>query len=162
MRRGMLTAALLLALATAPARADMADDCTQVENLDLRIGGCTAVIRSGRWNGASPAWAFTNRAIAHRGLGETIPAMSDVEQVLTLGPAHHKTLNVRGLLKAQRGDTWGAERDWEASFRLGGPDFVRAHQDWLRSFGYYRGAIDGVYGPGTRDALIRCAANPAC
>lgn len=33
------------------------------------------------------------------------------------------------------------------------PASKRAIQQRLRSYGYYRGAIDGVYGPGTRAAL---------
>ena len=40
------TLAALLALAT-PARAGMVEDCVQDRDPDLRVGGCTAAIRSG-------------------------------------------------------------------------------------------------------------------
>lgn len=51
-----------------------------------------------------------------------------------------------------------------AAFAEYSPASKRAIQQRLRAYGYYRGAIDGVFGPGTRaaiEAYARDTGNPA-
>jgi peptidoglycan hydrolase-like protein with peptidoglycan-binding domain len=45
--------------------------------------------------------------------------------------------------------------------QIGGADWVRRYQEALVKHGYYRGAVDGAYGPNTRAALAACL-NAGC
>lgn len=161
MRRTLVAALLALSL-TAPARADMANDCEQTADWDRQIGGCTAVIDSGHWTGARLAWAYTNRGLAYQFRGRNREALENIDQALALNPLDPQALNIRGFLRARLGDSAGATVDWERSFALGGPAFVRSHQDWMQARGHYAGAIDGVYRAAMRRALFACAEDPAC
>ncbi len=78
------TIAAALALAV-PARAGMEEGCEQDRDPDLKIGGCTAVIRSGEWQGKNLAWAYNNRGISYRSLNEHRRAIEDYDQALRLG-----------------------------------------------------------------------------
>ena len=40
--------------------------------------------------------------------------------------------------------------------QISGANRVRKYQEALAGHGYYRGAIDGAYGPNTRAALVAC------
>ena len=80
---------------SAPARAGMAEDCVQERDWDLMIGGCTAVIRSGQWQGKDLAWAYHNRGVTYADLGEYRRAIEDFGQALRLDPSHAKAYNGR-------------------------------------------------------------------
>jgi hypothetical protein len=43
--------------------------------------------------------------------------------------------------------------------RIAGPSLLRTFVAWVRM---YAGAIDGVFGPDMRRALMACAVDPAC
>ena len=49
-----------------------------------------------------------------------------------------------------------ARAGFERAMRVGGANRVREYQEALAGHGYYRGAIDGAYGPNTRAALVAC------
>ncbi len=46
--------------------------------------------------------------------------------------------------------------EFERAMRVGGSDRVRKHQEALAKHGYYRGAVDGPYGPQSRASLVAC------
>ena len=119
-------------------------------------------IESGQWTGKGLLWAYNNRALAHQKLGNNALALADVDRTLELDPLKHTTLNIRGKLRARLGNLDGAARDWARSFELGGVQFVRAHQEWLRFHGHYTGSIDGVYGPAMRKAMYACSRDLDC
>ena len=89
-------------------------------------------------------------------------ALRDIDKALELNPQHHTAINIRGFLRARRGESEGATRDWGRSFEIGGRDFILAWQEYLISFGYYAGANDGVYGSVMERAMFVCARDPDC
>lgn len=161
MRRTIIATAFLAATAS-PASADTADDCVQFDNLALKIEGCTAAIHSGDWSGVDLAWAYNNRALAYQHLGDEAQALRDIDMALELNPNYHTAINIRGFLRARRGEYAGATRDWRRSFELGGPDFLDAWREYLQSFGYYVGSEGAPYGPAIEEALFACSGNPEC
>ena len=78
----------LLAPIAQPASADMKDDCAQNRNPNLRIDGCTAVIRYGDFSGWNLAISYSNRGNAHYKLGEYRRAIEDYDQTLRIDPGH--------------------------------------------------------------------------
>lgn len=101
--RPLLLAAILLATpATAqddvqlPATLDdLMADCIE-PYADLRIAGCTRAIESGVWQGADAAWAYNNRAVAWRHLGEWQKALDDFSIAIGLDPENPINWNNRG------------------------------------------------------------------
>lgn len=63
---------------------------------DLRIGGCTRAIESGVWSGGDLAWAYNNRGIAHRLLGNWEKALADMAIAIGLDPENAVNWNTRG------------------------------------------------------------------
>ncbi len=164
MRHIPIFAAALTALLTlaAPTRADMVDDCTQADDNDLRIGGCTALIRSGKYSGVDLAAAYSNRGVAYRRVGETSRAIEDYDQALRIDPGHANAYQNRGVAYESLGQYERAVEDWEQAIRIEGASKVRWWQEYMKGKGFYAGAIDGIYGPGTRRGLVACAVDPAC
>ena len=184
---GLLAAmfAALLTL-TAPTRAAMVEDCNQEYDWDLKIGGCTAAIRSGHWQGENLTAAYTNRGEAYRNLGDLTRAIENYGQALRLDPGNALVYNSRGNAYDDLGDHARAIEDYdqalgldpgyayaynnragahcalgqvEASFddraealRLGALT-AEALQSYLRHHRFYKGAIDGDFGPASRKAL---------
>ena len=66
----------------APARAGMVEDCEQSRDPDLRIRGCTAVIRSGHLVGETFALAYYYRGDAYHDLGDYRRAIEDYDEAL--------------------------------------------------------------------------------
>ena len=83
-----LLAAMFAALLTlaAPTRAAMVEDCNQEYDWDLKIGGCTAAIRSGHWQGKNLTAAYTNRGEAYRNLGDLEKSLEQYRKALELDP----------------------------------------------------------------------------
>ena len=50
----------------------------------------------------------------------------------------------------------------KATAKVGGEARAKGWQKYLKGKGHYAGAIDGIYGPGTRRGLMACARDPAC
>ena len=155
------TLAAILALAQ-PVRADMVDDCVQERDKELGISSCTEVIGSGRYSGKNLAWAYYNRGNAHAGLGDIARAIEDFDQALRLDPDDANAYNNRGNSYKSLGDYERVASDWDRSVRVGGAPRTKRWQKLLKGKGYYQGAIDGIYGPGTRRALLACARDPEC
>ncbi len=56
----------------------------------------------------------------------------------------------------------GSVQAYEKLFEESGKVHVMVTQEDLKNKGYYSGAIDGIYGRGTRGALLRCVQNRDC
>ena len=153
MRHAIILAALL-ALA-APARADMVENCEQGLDPDLQIAGCTAVIRSGDWQGVELAAAYNNRGFGYDELGEYARAIADYEQALRLDPGYAAAYSNRGVTYGNLGDHTQAITDYDQALRLDPSlaktyqnrgishefmgNYVRAAEDWERAI-----RIDGA------------------
>ena len=88
----------LIAAIAQPASAGKVEDCNQIDDLDLRIGGCTALIRSGEYSGTMLGLIYSNRGLAYKGLGEYRRAIEDYDQALRINPGHAIAYNNRGFV----------------------------------------------------------------
>ncbi len=92
---------LAMVLCIAPAFAQtqqQIDWCTNKGNAyspDLRIIGCTAAIRSGRWSGPDVAWAFVGRCWAYTDNGNYDQAFADCNRAIELDPKSALAYNNR-------------------------------------------------------------------
>ena len=157
----LIAVVIFVSSLTAPARADMVDDCNQDYDWDLRIGGCTAMIRSGQYSQENLAKAYSHRGIANRDLGEYRRAIEDYDQALRLDPGDADYYQNRGISYEYLGDYERAARDWEQAIRIDGA-WAIWWQEYMKGKGHYAGAIDGIFGPGTRIGLLACARDPNC
>lgn len=108
------------------------------------------------------AYAYTNRGVAYRFLGQNERAIEDFDRALELNPKDSGAYQSRGAAWEALGDYGRAAADWEKAIMLDGAGRARWWQEYLAGKGHYEGAIDGIYGPGTRKALEACAADPDC
>ena len=106
--------------------------------------------------------AYYNRGVAYRKLGQHQRAIADYDQALRLDPGNADAYHNRGVAYEDLGQLDQAVRDWERAIDIQGTSRIRWWQEWTRKKGHYRGAIDGIYGPGTRAALMVCARDPEC
>ena len=146
---------LVFSLAT-PVRAGMREDCLQGYDPNRQLGACTAVIRSGQWQGADLAWAYNNRAWALYILRRDTEALGDADRSLSLDPGNVNAIDPRAHVLAALGRRSEARGEFERAMREGGSTWVRTYQEVLYKQGYYKGAFDGAYGPQTREALVAC------
>ena len=109
--------AVLLALAP-PTRAGIEEDCVQSRDPYLGIGGCTAVIRFGKWRGKDLAWAYYNRGIDYAMLGEHRLAIEDYDQALRLDPDDALAYYNRGAAHDEIGEYRRAIEDYDQALRL--------------------------------------------
>ena len=137
----LIVACLVLAVETAPAAAqtqEQIDWCVNKSSQfspDLRIGGCTAAIQSGRWSGKDLAWAFTNRGLAHIHKKDYDPAIADLSEAIRLDPTYAAGFMHRGNTYARRGDFDRALADHSEAIRLTPKD---ADAFYNRGYSYSR------------------------
>jgi tetratricopeptide (TPR) repeat protein len=155
------TLATVLALA-APARAGMEEDCLQHHDYGRKIDGCTAMIDSDEYSDRSLAIAYKHRANAYAQLDKYRLAIQDYDQTLLIDPANDVVYNGRGDAYGSLGEYERAVTDWEQAIRIDGVLATRWWQTKLKMKGHYSGAIDGIFGPGTRRGLMACARDPNC
>ena len=120
MRRTIIlstTFATLLAFAQ-PAQADYVDDCNQSQDMDLRIGGCTALIRSGDYSGVQLGFAYNNRGIAYFDAGEYSQAIENYNRSLDFDPSDPDYYNNRGNAYSKLKQYARAIDDYDRSIRL--------------------------------------------
>ena len=89
-------AVLVLGAIPAPARADLDQDkqrCVSAPNPDIRIGGCTRLIQSGRFSNTNLAIAFTNRGNAYERKGQYDRAIRDYTEAIRLKPGYAIAFN---------------------------------------------------------------------
>lgn len=97
---------------------------------------------------------YVNRGVSRTDLGQPSRAIKDLSRAIKLDPkritAHHNRAIAHRMLKRHK----AALKDFERAMRLGGRKRVRRYQEILKARGFYTGALDGLYGPGTRGALV--------
>ena len=100
--------------------------------------------------------AYDNRAIANQKLGRYEEALSDIDEAMALHPGNFAGHVTRANVLCSLGRT----REALASY-----DRAMAHnvlpafewQGFLKERGFYRGAVDGKFGPQSRNALYAWA-----
>lgn len=161
MHRFFLFAFLTSAVCSAAVADDQAD-CVQEQDAALKIKGCTAVIASGKWTGANLAWAYSNRGLGYRRQDRLQKALEDYNEAIRLRPNYPDAYGNRAYLLDLLGVHEQAISDWETALSQGGPERVKKAQIYLRDKGFYKGAIDGKYGPNSRKALRACVLDDGC
>jgi tetratricopeptide (TPR) repeat protein len=121
-RRSMRSLALVAALAAAsPAGAQTLEELWQRcddPKADVRIAGCTSVIRSGYESGANLSVAFAKRGLAFAWKSEHERAIQDYDQAIRLNPANASALTNRGIAYTQTGQHDRAIADFDQAIRL--------------------------------------------
>lgn len=72
--------AVVIVFLPASASAGAKEDCTQSNDPNRSIRGCTAVIRSGEFSGRKLGIAYSNRGVAYELLGEFARAIEDYDE----------------------------------------------------------------------------------
>lgn len=107
------------------AAADMVSACAGGEDPWQRVEACTDAIASGRWPGASAAWAYGNRAIAYAELGLPLEAFEDHDRAILLDPSNPQAFNNRANSLAEFREYDRALEDYGQALRLD-PSYANA------------------------------------
>jgi len=87
-------------------------------NPDIRIDGCTAMIRAPGEIDANRAAAFTNRGIAYMDKGDFDRAIHDFDQAIRLNPDDADAFGYRGSAYDQKGDDKRAVQDFNQAIQM--------------------------------------------
>jgi tetratricopeptide (TPR) repeat protein len=108
------------------------------------------------WQGAeannAAAIELHNQGYAYARLGYYLPAIDAYNQAMALAPTWASLYANRAMAYRQIGETGKALGDIERSIELD-RNMVRKWQEWLTRLGFYHGAIDGLHGPMTEQAM---------
>ena len=127
MKRSAVAVAVLAAALLAPSgivRAQLSPEWQRCVNsgnrldVDLQIGGCTAVIQGGRETNENLGIAYGNRGLAWRRKGDNAKAMADYDQAIRLKPDSAGSLNGRGNIHNDRKEFDRALADFDVAIRL--------------------------------------------
>lgn len=110
----------------------------------------------------SSAIALNNRAWAYFKTGKTQRGLRDVERSIQLQPSSAHAHDTRAHIHQLMGNPTRALADYEKAVRYGGERIVKLYQCGLATFGLYKGNIDGVYSPATREAMRSCVVKSDC
>lgn len=112
----------------------------------------------------SPSYAdaYYNRGRTYGKLEDYSRAIKDYTRAIKLNPQFTYAYINRGNTYINTGKYDNAMQDYATSNSAYGKKQIKWMQNWLRERNAYKGAIDGVYGRGTRAALIACTKNPDC
>jgi tetratricopeptide (TPR) repeat protein len=92
--------------------------CENVLSPNVQIGGCTAVIQSGRETAADRAIAYNIRGVAHRDQADLDLAIADFSEAIRLNPLLASAYHERGAAHRAKGDHTRAVADQEVAIRL--------------------------------------------
>ncbi len=107
------------------AKADMVHDCANATDAWSSLAACTKVIESDGWTGKRVGWAYSNRAVAHAELGNSLAAFDDHNQAILLDPTDPKAWNNRATSHAAFREYARALSDYDQALRLD-PDYLNA------------------------------------
>ena len=85
---------------------------------DQQIGGCTALIQTGKFTGKTLALIFSNRGAAYKTKGQYDRAIQDYDQAIKLNPNYARAFSNRSLAKEKKDDKAGADADMAAAKRI--------------------------------------------
>jgi tetratricopeptide (TPR) repeat protein len=119
--------ALLVPPAIALNRKD-AQDCSQTDDADRTIMGCTRVLASSNLSDRDRAVAYNNRGIAYRTKGDFDRGIADNSEVIRINPKSVFSYYSRGLDYHAKGEYDRAIADFNEAIRLA-PKFALAYND---------------------------------
>src|SRR5215831_10730016 len=85
---------------------------------DIQIGGCTALIDSGKGTPQTLVIAYNNRGNAYSTKGEYDLAVQDYDQSIKLNPNYAQAFNNRGVAYQKKGEYDRAIEDFDESIKL--------------------------------------------
>jgi len=100
--------------------------------------------------------AYNDRARALYGLGYLREALRDSELAVSVAPDTPTYLATHSLILAALGRSEGAFATLEQAMAIADADWIKKYQKAMSRDGYYRGPIDGHYGPATKSAMRTC------
>ncbi len=104
----------------------------------------------------SYAPAYNDRARAFYSLGHLREALRDSELAISVAPDTPTYLATHSLILAALGRSEGAFATLEQAMAIANADWIKKYQQAMSRDGYYRGPIDGRYGPATKSAMRAC------
>lgn len=114
----ILVSFLVLAGATPAALADAYTDCSQEQDRDREIRGCSEIIGKERATQEELAKAYSNRGAAYGIMGDYDRAIADFTRAIGLSPEDADTYNNRGNVYSIMGDYDRAVADFTEAIRL--------------------------------------------
>lgn len=100
--------------------------------------------------------AYNERARALYKLGHLREALRDSELAISVAPDMPSYLATHSLILAALGRNEGAFATLEKAMAIANADWIKKSQQAMSREGYYRGPIDGRYGPATKSAMRAC------
>ncbi len=104
----------------------------------------------------SYAPAYNDRARALYSLGHLREALRDSELAISVAPDTPSYLATHSQILAALGRSEGAFATLEQAMAVANADWIKKYQQAMSRDGYYRGPIDGRYGPATKSAMRAC------
>jgi general secretion pathway protein A len=100
--------------------------------------------------------AYNDRARALFNMGHLKEALRDSELAISIAPDKPRYLATHSQILAALGQNEGAFATLEKAMAVANTDWIRQSQQAMSREGYYRGPIDGRYGPATKSAMKAC------
>ena len=116
-----LAAALMVALAAAPAVAATAKDtadCEQMTNPGLKVSACTRILQSGGLARDTEAAARHHRGVGYLLQSDYDRAIVEFNQALRVDPAYKRSFNSRGNAWKGKGELELAIADYSEAIRI--------------------------------------------
>lgn len=97
-------------------------------------------------------FAYNNRGADYEDMGENLKALADYSRALALDPNYANGYKSRSNARCKLGIVENSVRDRLEAIRRGALT-APGMQRRLKKRGFYRGAIDGAFGPASKAAL---------
>ena len=121
---------LALAGSASPVAAQSVDQnkeqCVGGASADLRVEGCTALIKSSQVSGRSLAAVYGLRGVAYLDSKDYDHAIADFNETISINPGDYEAFNERGIAYHHENKDKRAIADYDEAIRLS-PQTVRAY-----------------------------------